>query len=171
MVIERDGVCVECGFDWARAATACAHDIRTHGVDALEVLSENAPLVRERPEPEIWSLLEYSAHLRDALDFYRERITRTVTEDRPQLHAFDFAGACERFGYNDEEAELTRDGLERAIDAIVATVANLDDDALTRVAIGSNGDERTVLVLTRRAAHEAVHHALDLHRVRDAVAR
>jgi hypothetical protein len=43
---------------------------------------------------------------------------------------------------------------------------DLDDAAWGRVGIGSEGDERTVLVLARRAAHEVVHHLMDVERQR-----
>jgi hypothetical protein len=52
---------------------------------------------------------------------------------------------------------------------LIARVTPLDTDQWARVAIGSDGDERTVLTLARRAAHEAHHHALDIRRVLAAV--
>ena len=47
-------------------------------------------MLRTRPEPTVWSALEYAAHTRDAFTFYAERIERVLNEDRPQLTPFDF---------------------------------------------------------------------------------
>jgi hypothetical protein len=32
----------------------------------------------------VWSALEYAAHMRDVIAFYRDRINRVLREDRPQ---------------------------------------------------------------------------------------
>ena len=91
--------CPECAFDWERPPAALVEDLR--GVADLQI-PRSTIRIRTRPRPDVWSALEYAAHLRDVLRFYDDRIRRTLTEVRPQLSAFGFHDACERLGYNAE---------------------------------------------------------------------
>jgi len=112
---------------------------------------------------------EYAAHLRDALAFYQHRIRRVLDEDRPRLEPFDFATACEAGAYATEvPAEVFR-GLRLEGEGLGGRLTPLTDSAWHRVGLGSQGDERTLIVLARRAAHEGVHHLLDIGRVRRAI--
>jgi hypothetical protein len=154
--------CAECAFDWECAPTALVEDLRD-GAD-LQIPVDD-PRIRVRPQPDVWSALEYTAHLRDVLRFYDDRIERTLTEVRPQLTAFGFHDACERLGYNAEPAAETLQQLHREGQALADRVNGLDATQWDRVAIGSGGDERSVLRLARSAAHEVRHHALDIRRV------
>jgi hypothetical protein len=159
-------ICPECGFDWERSAEEILADLRS--VTPQFVL-EDLRIARLRPTPETWSILEYTAHLRDALAFYEERIRRTLDEDRPHLEAFDFAEAADRLGYNEQSPSMTAAELDVRLHAITTLVAGLSETDWDRVAIGSDGDARTVRILARRAAHESVHHNHDLEAVRAAL--
>jgi DinB superfamily len=155
-------ICRECGFDWDRQPPGICADVRS--VATWPALADTAQ-VRTRPERRVWSALEYAAHTRDALRFYDERIVRALTEDRPQLHAYGFDEACERLQYNTEAPETACAQLTEQALVLARRLEQLDEDAWSRVAIGSQGGERTVLELARRAAHEARHHAQDIRRV------
>jgi len=124
-----------------------------------------AALIRTRPEPSVWSALEYTAHARDAMGFYADRVRRVVTEDRPQLEVFGFEAACEERRYAEEDPTETAAGLSRAADDLAELLGGLEEEQWSRIGIGSEGDDRTVLDLARRAAHEGHHHLLDVGRV------
>ncbi len=159
--------CSECGYDWGLAPVDIVAELGAVVVTPVGDISA----VRTRPEPGTWSALEYAAHLRDALQFYEDRIRRALIEDRPQLAAYDFADACERLEYNTGSPSRTAAELDVRAHALARLLAGLDTDQWSRVAIGSNGDERTVLTLARSATHEVQHHALDIRRVTEAVAQ
>ena len=58
--------CDACGFDGARYDDASLlHALRILGPRWRSLLSQTGPELRERPEPEVWSALEYAAHSRD----------------------------------------------------------------------------------------------------------
>ena len=162
--------CEECGWDWDADVDAAA--IRSYGDRFGKPLSRFLPsddpdvVLRTRPAPDVWSALEYAAHTRDVFDFYAERIRRVLTEDRPQLAAGDAwdAIALER-NYNGADPAEAAAQVAAAADACAALVDNLDAADWQRVGIGSAGDERTVMELARRAAHDAHHHLLDIGRV------
>jgi len=163
--------CAECGFDWEGTQ---AVDL----VDELRVLpdryrmpltrflpGEDAALLRSRPEPAVWSALEYAAHTADALDFYAGRIARVLDEDRPELTAFDFDAACAQRRYNERSADEVLDGLAGSAARLADLLEVIDAAAWDRVGIGSDGGDRSVLLLARRAVHEGHHHLLDVGRV------
>jgi hypothetical protein len=84
--------CGECGFDCDNVGRdATITSIASAGArytDALAPFDDQE--VRTRPAPDVWSALEYTAHTRDTLDFYDERVRRVATEDRPPLERVDF---------------------------------------------------------------------------------
>ena len=123
-------------------------------------------MLRRRPAPEVWSALEYAAHTRDVLAFYRERIERVLAEDRPTLYAVGFGSRDEERTYNDEDPTATADGVSAQAEAVADLLAALDDDGWRRVGLASDGSgaERTVRVLAERVVHDAHHHLLDIGR-------
>ena len=161
--------CEECGYDWDDDAPA----------DGLRKYAERFPrplsrflkdedpdvVLRTRPEPTVWSALEYAAHTRDAFTFYAERVERVLTEDRPQLTPFDFDEAAEARQYNTEDPSDGRGGAGHDRRALADRLDGLDDSQWDRIGLGSGGDERTVRRLARSAAHEGHHHMLDVGRV------
>ena len=168
-------MCSECGFDWASPANDVMATISTFG-DAyrnalinLQTPGTANESLAVRPTPEIWSAIEYLCHVRDALDFYIDRIDHVVTTDRPALLPKDFDSLCETGIYRSEDASCVLDAILELIAKSVAQLTDLKDRDWNRVGIGSSGDERTVLVLARRVAHEGRHHLLDLDRFRHGV--
>jgi hypothetical protein len=161
--------CTECGYDWDDDAPAEA--LRKYADRFPRPLSrflkDEDPdvMLRTRPEPGVWSALEYAAHTRDAFTFYSERIARVLTEDRPQLTPFDVDAAAEERGYNDEDPEAVSVGLAAVARELADRLDGLDPAQWDRIGLGSAGDERTVRYLARSAAHEGHHHMLDVGRV------
>lgn len=121
---------------------------------------EDESLLRVRPAPETWSALEVAAHVPDALSFYRRRIDRVLSEDRPQLEALN-PGSID---HGDAEVEPTLGSLATESDALATRLDGLDAAGWSRIGIGIDGDERTVLTLARRALHDGHHHLLDIGR-------
>jgi hypothetical protein len=160
--------CDECGFDWGSTDhDALITTVATAGAqfaDAIAPLDDEA--VRRRPAPDVWSPLEYTAHTREALAFYDDRIRRVATEERPQLHGYEFSEAADRDAYNAEVVTYALDGLAAVADRLAARLRDLAPAAWERVGIGSEGDPRTITRLARSAAHEVRHHLLDVARQR-----
>jgi hypothetical protein len=163
--------CEECGFvgdDLSNAdlVAAIAKFAKRYRPPVTRFLpgEDGLAIVRARPAAGVWSALEYVAHTRDALGFYRDRIARVLAEERPQLEAFGFEAAAEERGYNDEDPVAAADGLATASTDLSETLGRLDDAQWERVGVGSEGGDRTVRVLAGRAAHEGHHHLLDVGR-------
>ena len=165
--------CDECGFESdalseADLVATCERFAKRYRAPLTRFLpGEDGPAVlRRRPAPDVWSALEYAAHTRDVLAFYRERIERVLAEDRPTFHAVGFGGREEERAYNDEDPATTADQVAAEATAVAALLGGLDEDQWRRVGLSSEGDgaERTVRVLAERLVHDAHHHLLDIGR-------
>lgn len=174
--------CDECGFD-ARTTTedelviTIASFARRFRPPLTRFLpgEDGAALVRHRPAPDVWSALEYVAHTRDVLAFYRERVERVLSEDRPTFARVAAVTPPDRVArYHDEDAAAVADGLAVEAAALADLLEGLTPEQWQRVGLSSDGrgDERPVRQLAERATHDAHHHLLDVGRsLRSARAR
>ena len=127
---------------------------------------DGATVLRRRPEPEVWSALEYAAHTRDALAFYVERIRRALVEDRPLFTAVGWSTQAEVRGWNEEDPGAVAATFGTTAEELAALLETLDAEQWRRVGLSSEGDgaERSVRLLAERAVHEGNHHLLDIGR-------
>jgi len=117
---------------------------------------------RDRPAPDVWSVLEYGCHLRDVGRIFGARLTLMLDEDDPQFANWD----------QDETAVVDRyDRQDPAVVAVelVASLGGLADgydavlpDQWARKGYRSNGSIFTVESLGRYMVHDLVHHAWDI---------
>ncbi len=122
-------------------------------------------VIRRRPSPEVWSALEYAVHVRDVIDFYADRIDRVLNEERPPMTGADFSSMPERRGYLEEDPAIVVDGIAVPSVVVEARLRSPSANQWARVGIGMDGQERTLLVLARRLAHDGQHHLLDRDRL------
>ncbi|HVE91434.1 MAG TPA: 2'-5' RNA ligase family protein [Actinomycetota bacterium] len=163
----RIGVCPECGFDWATPEDALASrlDTITAGFDrAISLVPEHE--LRERPQPNVWSPLEYAGHARDVLAWFEHRVRRVLDEDRPQLTSVGWSRATDERQYHLEAANQILAGLASAASSLRNLLGSLTSDQWQRVGVGTEGHDRDVVMLARRAVHEAQHHLHDVQRHR-----
>lgn len=159
--------CGMCGFDWTVNEGDLPVRVGRLGsqyraqVDSLrDAQGEHA--LRVRPAPSVWSPSEYVVHMRDVADFYLDRIQRVRSEERPQLPVIHFDVLADERRYNDEDVDGALGRLDILASTAAERLASLTSDEWRRVGVGSDGDERDVLVLARRLAHEGHHHLVDL---------
>ena len=94
-VLERR--CPDCGFDAGaldRADIGRGH--ATGGRTASTSCSWAGAEVRRRPEPEVWSALEYGAHVRDVFSVMLGRLQLMLTEDDPTFANWNQDATAER---------------------------------------------------------------------------
>ena len=166
--------CDECGFVYADVSpTDAAEKLRSFSRRYRAPLTRFLPgedgdvILRQRPSADVWSALEYAAHVRDAIRFNGYLARRTLTEDTPTLPAPNPDQAAVDNNYNDEDTAAVADGLAERADKLAAMVeGNEDPTAWDRVAIweGRDGDF-SALYFVRNAVHEGHHHLLDIGRV------
>ena len=158
---------MDCGFDWELDAGELARRINQFGalyraqLDQLRRAGGDDAL-RARPEPGVWSPLEYLSHMNDVVAFYLDRIQRVLHEDRPTLSAVGFSDLAEARRYNDNDVEDTLAQLDELAVSAATQLRSLEPSQWRRVGMGTDGDERDVLTLARRLTHEGHHHLLDI---------
>jgi hypothetical protein len=155
--------CGECGFDWDVDAAVAARMIGG-APEALTWAATDDDALRRRPTPASWSVVEYTAHVAEALRWYAGRLERVMGEDSPQLDPFDFDAACRDGGYNQRPLAAVQAEVADAASDMVALMARMTAAGWRRVGVGSDGTARPAWSLATRAAHEVVHHAFDVER-------
>ena len=162
--------CEECGFEYdsvpaAEAPAAIRAFGRRYRAPLTRFLpGEDGPaLVRTRPSPEVWSALEYAAHVADVFDWYDQRIRQSLVEDDPAYEGPDPDEAAKSGRYNDREPSAVVDSLAANADRLATTLESVAPEQWDR-AHTRRGEVRTVLFTAQRAVHEGGHHLLDIGR-------
>ena len=121
-------------------------------------------VVRLRPEPDVWSAIEYACHVRDVLEVQRQRIAQCLAEDRPVYAPMDRTGRV-------KQAQVRGpgpDGGRGRADAVRPRVRRCGAGAHAAAA-GQAGlynypvrAPRTLGWVIRHTAHEIQHHRQDI---------
>jgi hypothetical protein len=135
-------------------------------VEFAILLSDSVGDVRERPDPQTWSRLEYGCHLRDVLLVQRERVLAARRVDRP---SFDPMGRDERVehdGYSEQDPYDVARQLTDAAHMFANVLSRLDRVDWERTVIYSypKVSERSLRWVAIHTLHEVRHHRLDAER-------
>ena len=158
--------CDACGFDGARYDPASLLEaLRGLGPRWRPLLASAGPELRARPEPEVWSAIEYAAHSRDITALHVYGVEQALTGEEPvfpPIMANDLieaaAATYDAADPVDVSAELTTQ-MARLADLAQAAGSNAWSQGITI------GDDRTdVRHLLEHALHDSLHHVGDVER-------
>jgi len=159
--------CEGCGFVWELVPD---DEVAARVIDGAE---RAAALVRgggtaadQRPEPHVWSPLEYAAHVRDVLLHVRDRFVIGLVEDNPSFKPL-YRDQRVDFGlYVDDTPEVVAAELEMAAALFARTYGRLDGDQLDRPCQYAfpNLQTRSLRWMGQQAVHEVEHHLADIER-------
>ena len=153
--------CPECGFDPSTVShTAVADRIRTDAADWPGRL--NRPKSRSRPQPTVWSTLEYGCHIRDVHRIFNDRVRMMIDEDEPLFPNWDQDATAIEDDYGSQDPSVVASELVDAADAVADTYTHLPAEAWSRRGLRSNGSEFTVASIAIYHLHDIVHHAHDV---------
>lgn len=153
--------CPECGFDAASVHhTEVAGHIRGDAGEWVSRLRE--PGVRTRPQPTVWSTLEYGCHVRDVHRIFNHRVRLMLTEDEPRFPNWDQDETAIADEYASQHPATVATELFDAASIVADTYANVPADAWSRRGLRSNGSEFTVATIAIYHLHDIVHHAHDV---------
>lgn len=162
-VLERP--CAECGFD----ATALTRDgIGPRLLQATGDL-ENAlagPSVAQRPSPDVWSVLEYGCHVRDACRVFAERLALMLTTDDPGFANWDQDQTAVQERYGEQNPVAVARELASAAAVLASAFDAVSGPQWLRTGSRSDGARFTVESLGRYLVHDPVHHVFDATGVR-----
>jgi uncharacterized damage-inducible protein DinB len=162
-----DHVCPSCDLAYSSldVAAAVAGIRQVPDAVASRVRALPGSALRRRPEPGVWSVLEYAAHVRDVYATFLIRLHRARTEDHPTLDPMFGDLRAERLRYNDLAVDAVLHELALAASGFCDEIADTGDDEWGRRVRRLRGEDRTALWLVRHAMHEGVHHVRDIERV------
>jgi hypothetical protein len=160
-VLERP--CPECGFDSADYDRGSLAPAILKNATAWPAVLLRAD-VRVRPNDSTWSPLEYSAHVRDVLAIYRERLRLMITEDNPLFPNWDQDVTAVAERYNEQEPLAVASALADGAAALAADCDALTGDEWSRPGRRSDGSNFTVESLITYMVHDLVHHLWDVRR-------
>ncbi len=164
-------VCPECGIDYGTLhppfAINTLKSLPRRYTEALEPRGDedHEKIIRTRPAPEVWSAMEYAAHVADLMEAFTTVVRRMYAEDNPDLSdAFrdeNEQAATDKYNEQDKAAVLARlsDGVDRLVDA----AGDVDANGWTRMASFGWGD-RDLLTMLQNSVHEGVHHLQDIEK-------
>jgi uncharacterized damage-inducible protein DinB len=162
-----DHVCSSCDLAYSSldvaAAVAGIRSVPDAVVARVSALPDSA--LRRGPEPGVWSVLEYAAHVRDVYATFLIRLHRARTEDHPTLDPMFGDLRAERLRYNELPVDAVLRELTLAAGGFCDEVADTGDAEWGRHVRRLPGEDRTALWLVRHAMHEGVHHVRDIERV------
>jgi hypothetical protein len=173
----RGWVCPECGIQYdpisPADAIAAVRSFPRRYREALfgyadDVEEDVDAVIRRRPDATTWSALEYTAHVRDALDWTAGAISRMNREREPVIEAQDPDDRARTERYNEQDPEAVIDQLHHAADGLVRALRDVDAGDWERLGHFPWGD-RDMLTTARNAVHEGSHHLRDIDRVLRAV--
>ncbi|MCU1432420.1 MAG: hypothetical protein JWP95_1525 [Actinotalea sp.] len=156
-----DEPCPECGFQAdSVAGTDIPELVRAHAARWQHVLARTD--ARTRPEPQVWSALEYGCHVRDVFAVFAGRARLMLDEDAPTFENWDQDATALAERYGEQDPRLVADQLARSAEEASAAFASVPDGAWHRTGFRSNGSTFTVESLGRYFVHDVVHHLHDV---------
>jgi hypothetical protein len=154
--------CPECGFDaadvpgrriagWLREKAAC-----------WPAVCERAN-ARVRPEPGVWSPLEYACHVRDVCRVFDSRVNLMRSQVDPAFEDWDQDVAATAGAYSAQEPLAVGVELCAAAEAAAASFEAVGPGDWQRTGRRSNGSRFTIETLGQYFLHDVIHHLHDVH--------
>jgi hypothetical protein len=160
--------CDDCGFvyDLELASTAADEIVDLAGRMASIIRDREPSAVKQRADPQTWSVLEYGCHVRDVLLVQRERVLLALRVDQPDVVPMGRDERVEADGYNEQrQADVARQ-LEDAALLFTGVLRRLDARSWDRTLIYNypSPAPRSVRWVAVHTLHEVMHHLGDVHR-------
>lgn len=158
--------CDECGFQYDSVPVAdIGSALRSNAQMLIDALSSGGE-VRSRPEPDVWSPLEYACHVRDVMQIQIGRVARGLAEETPSFEPMQREERPGRLRYNEQDPVVVREQVLDAAGALADVFDGLSQDQLARTVTYRWPVEmiRPLRWVGRHTVHELVHHRGDIER-------
>jgi S-DNA-T family DNA segregation ATPase FtsK/SpoIIIE len=158
--------CDQCGFVYEEVAPAdVASRLRAAPERYRRAVSDASPeVIRARPDPAVWSAIEYACHVRDVLLVQRDRAVLALVEDRPsfaRMYRDERVALC---GYVQQAMADVLAQLAMAAEMCAMVFERLDELAWSRPLVYNWPEpaELDIAWLGRHTLHEVDHHLQDI---------
>jgi hypothetical protein len=173
--VERDprGVmrCRQCGFAYNLQPGEVAAETES-GLLAVEAAVAGTPphTWSSRPEPTVWSVNAYAAHLDQAATVITSRVVAIASQDHPFLPYWEQDEAIESIDGDAISAEQSIARLRPTVERFVSAIRQLPAEAWDRVGRHERAGDVRLTEIAHDMPHELHHHAQDIRTVGQAVA-
>jgi DinB superfamily len=153
--------CDECGFDVGTVSgRQVAARLRANAVSWSAVLRRAD--VRARPEPQVWSPLEYACHVRDVCRVFESRVNLMWLQVDPAFENWDQDATAVADAYGAQDPAAVSLELSAAAEAAATAFDAVTDGDWQRTGRRSNGSVFTIETLGQYLIHDLTHHLHDV---------
>ena len=154
--------CPQCGLSAGEVDVAdVASRAELAAAEWVQILTSH-PAVTARPQPRVWSALEYGAHVRDVFRLFDARLVLMLTEDNPTFDNWDQDQTAIDDGYFEQDPDRVADELAAAAEVFVARLRTLEPSQLERRGRRTDGAQFTVGTFAQYFLHDVIHHLWDV---------
>jgi DinB superfamily len=165
--------CSECGFVYDEVPVdEIPARLTSLGPDYRDRLVSGDPPVargglRNRPDLDVWTPLEYACHLRDLLEVQRARLALALTEECPTFAPMGREELVVIRRYDEQDPVVVADQIDGRTEALALAFGALDAAQWRRTAIYNwpAPAERSMAWMARHTVHEGEHHLGDIDRL------
>ena len=154
--------CPECGFDASAIPRETTGRVLAENADTWRVLLSRGDEVRRRPDPQVWSTVEYGCHVRDVCRLFDQRLVLMLTEDDPRFANWDQDETAVADRYFEQDPQVVSTELVAAAGTLSARFDGVSGDQWQRTGRRTDGSEFTVETFARYFLHDVVHHVWDV---------
>jgi DinB superfamily len=153
--------CPDCGFD-ARtvAGQQVATRLRSNATRWSAVLGRAD--VKARPQPRVWSPLEYGCHVRDVCRVFELRVNLMRLQGDPAFENWDQDAAAVADAYGAQDPAVVSVELSAAAGAAATAFEAVGAGEWQRTGRRSNGAVFTIETLGQYFLHDVTHHLHDV---------
>lgn len=158
--------CEACGFEGGSYDDAALlAELRALGARWQTLLAGAGDNLRIRPEPQVWSAIEYAAHSRDITALHEYGVEQALSGDEPVFGEIDADALIDEAASSYPDADPDQVGAELATHAShLAQLAGAADKHAWTYGLTVAGSRSDVRRLLEHALHDSVHHLADVER-------
>ncbi|MFJ8625677.1 DinB family protein [Kitasatospora sp. NPDC093550] len=160
-VLERP--CAECGLDTPKVVCEdVAGMVRANAGAWVALLAGDEGALRRRPEPGVWSVLEYACHVRDVFRLFDVRLGLMLDQDDPLFANWDQDETAVAERYGEQLPGVVAGELAEAAERLAAAFERVAGEQWRRTGTRGDGARFTVESFSRYLIHDPVHHLFDV---------
>lgn len=152
--------CPECRFAPGGSSATVGVRLRDASPRWRAVLTR--PGVTTRPEPDVWSPLEYACHVLELTQVFTGRVEQLRAQDDPVFGNWDGERAAVAGDYNARDARTVASELDEALDRAAGLFDQLAAAEWLRGGTRGDGRRFTIGTLADYWLHEVQHHLADV---------
>ncbi|NLH69500.1 MAG: DinB family protein [Brooklawnia sp.] len=152
--------CPECGFTPGQPVARAGTRLRDAAPRWHTVLAR--PRVTTRPEPDVWSPLEYACHVLELSRVFAGRVEQMRTQDDPTFSNWDGERAAVVRDYNAQDAQVVASEIGDVLGSAADMFDQLVDTEWQRPGTRGDGRRFSIATLADYWLHEVQHHLADV---------